>query len=55
MKRPAIKRNFALLLLALFSMHFLAACHTMEGVGEDVQTAGEKIEGQAQDCQEGDC
>jgi predicted small secreted protein len=30
----------------------LAACHTMEGVGEDMQSAGRNLEKEAQDANE---
>jgi predicted small secreted protein len=38
MKRPVIT------LLLLCSTLFLGACHTMAGVGEDVQEVGEEVE-----------
>lgn len=44
-----MKRLTALLLLAMFSSAFLSACNTVEGVGEDVQKVGEKVEGAAND------
>jgi len=52
-----MKRTIALLLLALFSMGTLSACHTMAGVGEDVEAVGDKIEDEAEghiDCDESD-
>ena len=39
-----MKRLFALLLLAAFSMTHLAACNTIAGAGKDVQKVGEKVE-----------
>ena len=39
-----MKRLFALLLLAMFSMSALTACNTMAGAGKDVQKVGEKVE-----------
>ena len=36
-----MKRLFALLLLAAFSMTHLTACNTMAGAGKDVQKVGE--------------
>jgi predicted small secreted protein len=50
-----MKRIAALLLLALFSMNFLAACNTMAGAGKDVQKVGEKVTDKAQDCNDGKC
>lgn len=50
-----MKRLTALMLLALFSTAFLSACNTMEGVGEDVQKVGEKVEDKAGDCKDGKC
>ena len=50
-----MKRLFALLLLAAFSMTHLTACNTMAGAGKDVQKAGEKVEDKAQDCKDGRC
>ena len=52
-----MKRLFALLLLAIFSMSTLTACNTMAGVGEDVGAAGDKIESEAEghlDCDKSD-
>ena len=43
-----MKRLLALLLLSLFSMGTLTACNTMAGVGEDIESAGEKIEDEAE-------
>ncbi|MCR6663338.1 MAG: entericidin A/B family lipoprotein [Luteimonas sp.] len=39
-----MKRLTALLLLAMFSVATLTACNTVQGVGKDVQKAGEKVE-----------
>lgn len=50
-----MKRVVALILLAAFSLGVLSACNTVEGVGKDVQKAGEKVEDTARDCKEGDC
>jgi predicted small secreted protein len=44
-----MKRLTALLLLAMFSAGFLAACNTVEGAGKDVQKVGEKVEDAADD------
>jgi predicted small secreted protein len=38
-----MKRTLNLLLLACFTLA-MSACHTMAGVGEDVQEVGEEIE-----------
>ena len=56
MKRET-KRLFALMLLSMLSMGVLSACHTMAGVGEDIQTAGDSIEDEAEghiDCDTSD-
>lgn len=50
-----MKRVVSLVLLAVFSLGMLNACNTVEGVGKDVQKAGEKVEDSARDCKEGDC
>ena len=50
-----MKRLFALLLLAMFSMSTLTACNTMAGAGKDMQKAGEKVEHKAHDCSDGKC
>ena len=42
-----MKRLFAVLLLATFSMGALSACNTMEGLGKDVKKLGEKVEDKA--------
>ena len=46
------------ILLSLLSMGALSACHTVEGVGKDIESAGDSIEDTAQDCSddiEGNC
>ena len=50
-----MKRLFALLLLAAFSMTQLTACNTMAGAGKDVQKVGEKVEEKAEDCKDPPC
>lgn len=55
MKRSALKRIAALLMLALFSSSVLTACNTMAGVGKDVEKAGDKIEDKAEDCKDANC
>ena len=50
-----MKRLFALLLVAAFSMTHLTACNTMAGAGKDVQKVGEKVEEKAQDCKDAKC
>ena len=50
-----MKRLFALLLLAMFSMSTLTACNTMAGAGKDVQKVGEKVEEKAEDCKDAKC
>lgn len=42
-----MKRQLALLFLALFATGVLSACNTMEGLGKDVQKLGEKVEDKA--------
>jgi entericidin A len=42
-----MKRNLAILLLALLSATVLGGCNTIEGAGKDIQKAGEKVEGAA--------
>lgn len=49
------KRLTVLLLLAMFSMGSLSACHTMAGVGEDIEEAGDSLEDEAEDCEDGEC
>lgn len=39
-----MKRLIPLLLLALTSLSFLSACNTIEGVGRDIEEAGEEIQ-----------
>ena len=46
------------ILLSMLSMGALSACHTVEGVGRDIESAGDSIEDTAQDCSddiEGNC
>ena len=50
-------RTLALLLFAVLSMGTLGACNTMAGLGEDVSSAGDAIEDEAEghiDCDESD-
>jgi predicted small secreted protein len=50
------RKLLAVLMLSL--MGSLAACHTMEGVGKDVEAAGDSIQDTAHDCTdnvEGNC
>jgi predicted small secreted protein len=42
------RKLMAMLLLAM--MGTLAACHTVEGVGKDVESAGDSIQDTAHDC-----
>ncbi|MBB6600178.1 entericidin A/B family lipoprotein [Luteimonas sp. MC1825] len=44
-----MKRLFALMLIAMFSVGTLSACNTVKGAGKDVQKVGEKVEGAADD------
>ncbi len=39
-----MKRFLFSLLLLSFTAAFATACHTMEGVGKDVQEVGEEVE-----------
>jgi predicted small secreted protein len=41
------KTSLFALLLALFGAGLLAGCNTMNGVGKDVERAGEKIQSNA--------
>ena len=46
------------ILVSMLSMGLLSACHTVEGVGRDIESAGDSIKDTAQDChddQEGNC
>ena len=46
------------ILLSMLSMGALSACHTVEGVGKDIESAGDSIKDTAQDCSdevEGNC
>lgn len=52
-----MKRVIFLLLISVCSTGFLTACNTMAGLGEDVEQAGESIEGEAEshiDCETSD-
>lgn len=45
-----MKRTASLLTLTIFVLSLgLAACNTTQGVGEDIEAAGEAIEGAARD------
>ena len=48
----------SMILLSMLSMVALSACHTVEGVGKDIESAGDSIKDTAQDCSdevEGNC
>ena len=53
------RKHFAsAILVSMLSMGLLSACHTVEGVGRDIESAGDSIKDTAQDChdgQEGNC
>ena len=49
MKGSSMKRIFALLLMAMFSMNVLTACNTVAGAGKDIEGAGDKIEDAAEE------
>ncbi|MDG6348534.1 entericidin A/B family lipoprotein [Luteimonas sp. 8-5] len=53
------RKHFAsAILISMLSMGLLSACHTVEGVGKDIESAGDSIKDTAQDChddQEGNC
>jgi len=55
MKGSSMKRIFALLLMAMFSMNVLTACNTVAGAGKDISKAGDKVEDKAEDCKDGKC
>jgi entericidin A len=55
MKRSSLKRVFALMLMAMFSMNVLTACNTVAGAGKDIEKAGDKIEDKAEDCKDAEC
>ena len=40
----------SMILLSMLSMGALSACHTVEGVGKDIESAGDSIKDTAQDC-----
>ena len=42
------RKLLAVLMLSI--MGSLAACHTIEGAGEDLESAGDSIQDTAQDC-----
>lgn len=44
-----MKRFVLLLMFATLASSFLAACHTIEGAGKDIQEAGETVEETAED------
>jgi len=50
-----MKRLFALLLLAAFSMTHLTACNTVSGMGKDIEAVGDKVDDKAQDCKDAKC
>ena len=50
-----MKRLYALLLVAAFSMTQLVGCNTVAGAGKDVQKVGEKVEEKAEDCKDAKC
>ena len=54
-RRDRMKRLFALLLVAAFSMTHLVGCNTVAGAGKDVQKVGEKVEEKAEDCKDAKC
>lgn len=37
-------KSFVLLILILFTMSIAAGCNTMQGLGKDIQEAGEALE-----------
>ena len=50
------RKLLAVLMMAM--MGSLAACHTIQGAGEDLESAGDSIQDTAQDCTdsvEGNC
>ncbi len=51
----AMKRLTALMLLAVFAAGMLTACNTVEGAGQDIQKAGEKVSDKAEDCKDPPC
>ena len=42
-----MKKFASLLLLIVFALPVLTACHTMQGAGQDIQAGGEQIESAA--------
>ena len=49
MKGSSMKRIFALLLMAMFSMNVLTACNTVAGAGKDVSSVGKTVTNTAND------
>ena len=39
-----MKRNLAILLLALLGATLLGGCNTIEGAGKDIEEAGEEVQ-----------
>lgn len=39
-----MKRLISMLMLLVFTTLFMSACHTVAGVGKDVQEVGEEVE-----------
>jgi predicted small secreted protein len=37
-------KSFVLLILIFFALSVAAGCHTMQGLGKDIQNAGEALE-----------
>lgn len=42
--KDSMMRTLLMLLLAVFITAFTAGCNTIEGMGEDIETGGDKIE-----------
>jgi len=42
-------KQFSAVAVALFGLGALSACHTIEGAGQDIEAAGDKIEETAED------
>jgi predicted small secreted protein len=45
-------RTIALAWLGALGLSFLAACNTIEGIGQDVEALGEEIEEEADDARD---
>lgn len=43
-----MKKQFIILMTALFALTGLAACNTMEGMGQDIEAGGDAIEDSAE-------